>query len=268
MNDAPNVEYGDAAVAIPNEILRSVVGSGVHGIAIAGTDDHDELGVYIEPPEYVLGVGTHREDYIRRTQPEGVRSGPGDTDLVMYSLRKYLRLATKGNPTVLLPLFAPPESLIVVTPLGEELRAMRSAFLSQLTVERFLGYLSSQHERMLGQSTRNVPNRPELIARFGWDVKYGSHALRLAYQGLQIASAGRLSLPLPDRERERVLSVKRGEVDRDDVSAEITRVAAEIRHALDTGNTPLPATADLDRITQWAVDAQRRHWGWGARTSM
>ena len=51
-----NVEYGDPQVALPNEILRSVVGSGVHGIAIAGTDDHDEMGVYIEPPEYLLGV--------------------------------------------------------------------------------------------------------------------------------------------------------------------------------------------------------------------
>ncbi len=64
----PNVEYGDPDIALPNEILRSVVGSGVHGISIAGTDDHDEMGVYIEPPEWVLGVERHREDYIWRTQ--------------------------------------------------------------------------------------------------------------------------------------------------------------------------------------------------------
>ena len=34
-------EYGDAQVAYDNEILRTVVGSGVHGIAIEGTDDHE-----------------------------------------------------------------------------------------------------------------------------------------------------------------------------------------------------------------------------------
>lgn len=101
-----NVQYGDPTIALPNEILRSVVGSGVRGIAIAGTDDH-EMGVYIELPKYVLGTDRHRDDYIWRTQPEGVRSGHGDTDLVLYSLRKYLRLAIKGNPTVMLPLFAP-----------------------------------------------------------------------------------------------------------------------------------------------------------------
>jgi hypothetical protein len=57
---------------------------------------------------------------------------------------------------------------------------------------------------MLGQSKRNVPNRPELVEKYGWDVKYDSHALRLAYQGLVIASTGQLSLPLPGRERARV----------------------------------------------------------------
>lgn len=262
MSGPNNVEYGDPSVALPNEILRSVVGSGVHGIAIAGTDDHDEMGVYVEPPEYLLGVERHREDYIWRTQPEGVRSGPGDTDLVLYALQKYLRLAVKGNPTVLLPLFAPAESLVITTPLGLELRALRGSFLSQQAVERFLGYMHAQHERMLGQSRRNVPNRPELIAKHGWDVKYGSHALRLAHQGFEIASTGTLTLPMPAAERERVLAVKRGEVPRGEVSAEIAGLESRVRDLLDTGQTALPATADHARITDWAISARRRHWGW------
>lgn len=262
MSDRPNVEYGDRSVALDGEILRSVVGSGVHGIAIEGTDDHDEMGVYIEPPSYVLGVEKHRADYVWRTQPEGARSGPGDTDLVVYSLRKYLRLALKGNPTVMLPLYAPERDLVVVTQLGRELRDLRSALLSQEAVERFLGYMRSQHERMLGQSKRNVPNRPELIAKYGWDVKYGSHALRLAYQGREIAHTGSLTLPLPDAERERVLAVKRGEVPRAEVSAEIGLIEAEVRDLLDRGRTAVPETADHDRVSAWAIDAQRRHWGW------
>jgi len=260
MSSTPNVEYGDREVALPNEILRSVVGSGVHGIAIAGTDDHDEMGVYIEPPEYVLGVDRIREDYIWRSQPEGVRSGHGD---ILYSLRKYLRLAIKGNPTVMLPLFAPEEALVIVTPLGEELRALRSSFLSQQAVERFLGYMHSQHERMLGGGKRNrVPSRPELIEQYGWDAKYGSHALRLAYQGHEIASQATLTLPLPEEQRERVLAVKRGEVPRSEVSAEISDHERRVRELLNSGATPLPETANLPTISAWAIDAQRRHWGW------
>ena len=115
---------------------------------------------------------------------------------------------------------------------------------------------------MLGQSTRNVPNRPELIEKFGWNVKYCSHALRLAYQGFEIASTGRLSLPLPDRERARVLAVGRGEFDRNEVSAQIARLEDAVCALLDEGRSPLPRTADLDRINAWAIDAQRRHWNW------
>ncbi|QSB13405.1 nucleotidyltransferase domain-containing protein [Natronosporangium hydrolyticum] len=77
-------EHGDREIALGGEILRTVVGSGVHGIAIAGTDDHDEMGVFVEPPEAVIGVRPPVDHYVYRTQPEGARSGPGDVDLVMY----------------------------------------------------------------------------------------------------------------------------------------------------------------------------------------
>ena len=157
---------------------------------------------------------------------------------MLYSLRKYLCLAIKGNPTVMLPLFAPEESLVALTPLGEELRNLRTGLLSRLAVARFLGYMRSQHERMLGKYKRNVPNRPELVENYGWDVKYGSHALRLAHQGFEIASTGNLRLPMPDRERSRLLAVKRGEVARDEVSAEISRLESAVRTLLDEDRSP------------------------------
>ncbi len=131
-------------------------------------------------------------------------------------------------------------------------------------MHRFLGYLDSQRERLLGRGRRNrVPNRPELVARYGYDVKYASHALRLAYQGLEIVRDGHLTLPMPARERERVLRVKRGEVSElDDVLHEIDEVRDRVQRHLDTGATPLPPTADLAAITDWSTQAHRRHWGW------
>jgi predicted nucleotidyltransferase len=256
-------EHGDAAISRAGEILRTVVGSGVHGIAIAGTDDHDEMGIFIEPPACVIGLRAPADHYVFRTQPEGARSQPGDTDLVMYSLRKYLRLATKGNPTALLPLFAPVESVLAMTPLGEELRALAPALLSRRAVHRFLGYMNAQRDRLLGVTHGHVPNRPELVARYGYDVKYASHALRLAYQGLEITRDGRLTLPMPAAERERVLRVKRGDVPAlAEVIAEIRDLQSDIEDRLATGNTPLPEGPDVDTISEWSVGAHRRHWAW------
>ena len=259
---APNVEYGDRRIAFDNEILRSVVGSGVHGLAIEGTDDNDEMGVYIEPLEHVLGIGHHREDYTSRTKPEGERSEPGDTDLVIYALRKYLRLAIKGNPTALLPMWAPESDLLICTDAGWSLRDSRHWFLSRDAVERFLGYMQGQHERMLGFGKRNrVPTRPELIEKYGWDVKYGSHALRLAYQGHEIAFSGKLTLPLEDETREHVLAVKRGERTKEEVSSEITALAEAVRKLLDSGSVAVRDKPNYEAIQAWAISTQKYHWG-------
>ena len=114
----PELEWGGssegARIAEQGCVLRTVVGSQVHGVVRAGTDDRDEMAITIEPPEYAIGL--HRfEHWSYRTQPDGVPSGPGDLDLIVYSLRRYCQLALKGSPTVLLPLFAPEEQTLLCT---------------------------------------------------------------------------------------------------------------------------------------------------------
>jgi hypothetical protein len=37
-------------------IIRTLVGSTIHGLVLDGTDDRDEMGVCIEPPDYVAGL--------------------------------------------------------------------------------------------------------------------------------------------------------------------------------------------------------------------
>ena len=64
-------------------ILRGVVGSTIHGVSVSNQDDRDELGICIEPREYVIGL-RHFETHVWRTQPEGVKSGPGDLDLTIH----------------------------------------------------------------------------------------------------------------------------------------------------------------------------------------
>lgn len=256
----PNVQYGDLKLAEANLILRTVVGSGVHGIAIEGRDDRDEMGVFIEPIDHVLGTAGDMSTVTYRTKPEGVRSEPGDLDLSLYSLRKYINLAAKGNPTALLPLFAPQESIIFMTEAGRILRAHRDEFLSKQAVERFLGYMFAQHERMMGRGKRNrVPDRPELVEQYGWDVKYGAHALRLAYQGYEICLMGRLTLPMPEDPRERVLAVKRGEVSQVEVSREILGLTQITKQVLADG-TPLPEQPGWGTLNDFSVDAHKWHW--------
>lgn len=159
--------------AIPNTVLRGQVGSGLHGVTISNQDDRDEMGVCIEPPEWALPVTGNGQPvfelYQFRTQPEGVRSGPGDVDLVVYSLRKWASLAAQGNPTVLLLLFIPENEIVTNTFVGRDIQAHPERFLSRQAAFRFWGYMNSQREQMLGLRGKRHTNRPELVDVHGFD---------------------------------------------------------------------------------------------------
>jgi uncharacterized protein len=250
-------------------ILRATVGSTVHGLHHGGQDDRDEMAVFVEPPEFLLGLSRARgirgglygfEHYVERTQPEGVRSGPGDLDLVAYSLRKYVRLALKGHPTILLLLFVPDELVVTKTELGDALRSLRPALLSKRAGRGYLGYLRGQKERLLGSRGQKRVNRPELVAAHGFDTKYAMHAARLGYQGLELLETGWLTLPLAEPERSRVMAIRRGERSFEDAAAEIDEVERRLAEALE--RSPLPDRPDRAAVDRFLVDAYRRNWGW------
>jgi hypothetical protein len=180
--------------------------------------------------------------------------------LVAYSLRKYVRLALKGHPTILLLLFVPDEFVLAKTELGEELRALRPALLSRRAGRGYLGYLRGQKERLLGARGQKRVNRPELVEAHGYDTKYAMHAARLGYQGLELLETGRLTLPMREPERSRVMAIRTGERTFEDAVAEIEDVDRRLAETLE--RTPLPAEPDRALVDRFLVDAYRRAWRW------
>lgn len=244
-------EYRQIAEA--GTILRCLVGSGVHGLSIAAQDDRDEMGVCIEPPEYVIGLRSF-DQYIYRTQPEGHRSGPGDLDLTVYSLRKWMRLALAGNPTILLPLFTPPEHVIAATPLGHELRAMQSVILSRQAGRRFAGYLDAQRRSLLSRDGKGRDvTRPELIEAYGFDTKFCAHMVRLGLQGVELLETGQISLPVPEPERTWLRELRTGKHSMHDALARADECERRIKELLET--SPLPEKPDYDAAGRWLVTA-------------
>ena len=244
------------AVALSGCILRGLVGSTVHGTANAGTDDRDEMGVSIEPREYVAGLRQF-EHWVYRTQPEGSPSGPGDLDLTIYGLRKYCRLALKGSPTVLLLLFIDGEFVIERKRLGEELQALAPAFVSRRAGRAFLGYVDAQRRGLLGD---HQPSRTrERSSAFGYDTKYAMHALRIAHQGQELLQTGRITLPIASPERERLMQVRRGEIPLREILDRLHTQAARLEDMI--LQSELPDEPDRDAVDRFLVDAYERAWG-------
>lgn len=233
------------AIAHAHTVLRGQVGSGLHGVT-TGADDRDEMGVCIEPPAYVIG-NSKFEQYQFRTQPEGVRSGAGDLDLVVYSLRKWARLAAAGNPTVLLLLFIPQHELVSASWVGRELQARPDRFISQQAGRRFIGYLDSQRDQMLGIRGKKHTNRPELVEVYGFDTKFAYHAVRLGIQGVELLTTGRITLPIPEPDRTWLRELRRGEHTMQEALDRMADLRAQLVTLTDEGAWPKhPDRAEID----------------------
>lgn len=251
----------DKDIAESYTILQGIVGSIAHGLALPGREDRDEMGVCLEPAECVIGFRRF-EQWTYRSQPDGVRSSPGDIDLTIYSLRKYCRLALKGNPTILLLLFVPETYLSVQTEVGKQLRELAPCFASLQAGKCFLGYMKGQQERLMGVGLRGQRNvtRRELVERYGYDTKYALHVLRLGYQGCEFLESGRLSLPMRSPIREHLLEVRQGKFQLEEILEEADEIEDKLKKLL-SGSSPLPPEPDREAVEKFMIRAYLEHWG-------
>lgn len=271
----PHASEQARRIAEDGMILRVQVGSGVHGISMdGGNDDRDEMGICLEPPAFVTGLArvpngivgeqpsVEFEQYERHTawdRPGGIRerSGAGDLDVIVYSARKWCRLALAGNPTVLIPLFVPDNETMVRSTEGCELVDNAERFVSKLAAERFIGYLKSQRDAMTGEQGAHT-NRPELVAIHGYDTKFAAHALRLGIQGVELLTQGRMHLPMLDEHGRYLISVRRGEISLNAVLAQINGYERQLIDLSESAS--VPDQPDRAWVDDWLHRAHTSYW--------
>lgn len=234
----------------PNDrvVLIAEVGSSAYGLNLEETSDWDVTLVWL--PNFVdlcSGIPEFRQI---RTQPDGVRSGPGDYDINVYSLPKFTHLVCKGNPSILSALYASPSSYRID---AEELIAyLQTVGRTKAALSAFLGYAHQQAESIIARGGRGRISRPELIARHGYDTKFAAHAMRLTLQGIHYARTGDIPAPMPEPDRQTVLDVRRGLVSVETVQKQIGQLTADLRYARDTSTWPDHA----DAVDVWSTIAQ------------
>lgn len=154
-----------------------VTDSHAYGLAREGSDT-DHKGVAV-PPRAVL------QDY--RNTFEQVETH--EPDVVIYELRKFLRLASECNPNIIELLWTEREDRVVWTPAADLLTRHRDLFLSRKARQTFAGYAMAQlkrirtHRRWLTQSPAGAPTR----AQFGLPERTVVPADQLAAAHAQVS---------------------------------------------------------------------------------
>jgi predicted nucleotidyltransferase len=211
-------------------IYRCVVGSRAYGLD-NDESDTDRRGIYLAPAELewsLFGAPEQFED--------------NATQSCYWELQKFLTMALKANPNILECLYSP--MVEKVTPLGAELIAVRQGFLSQMIFQTFNGYAMSQFKKI----EQDIRNQGEVR----W--KHAMHLLRLLLTGAATLREVRVPVRV-EAHRERLLSVKRGELPWAEVDVWRKELHLDFERALT--ETKLPERPDYEAANRFLIRARR-----------
>ncbi len=238
-----------------NSLIHLFVGgSELHGAKVKNTDDLDVYGVYLEPPELVLGL--EKQDFhVWSTAGDERRNGPDDVDVCLYSLRKWAGLAAKGNPTALHFLFS--QNYAPKPELWEEVLKHRDVFVSRQASTQFRGFAEAQIRRLQGIGAGKKGQRHELIGAHGYDIKAAMHVIRLLNEGIELMRSGTITLPRP--EKELLITIRTGNYGSLD---RVLNLANSLFSELEKAETdgPLPEKVDRGQISALVSETYLRFW--------
>lgn len=190
---------------LPDNIhYETMMGSIAYGVN-QDTSDLDVYGFCIPPKSDVFphlkgeipGFGRQTQRFEQYQQhhifDQNARAGNGqEYDLNVYSIVKYFQLTMENNPNMIDSLYTPNDCVLHVTTVGQMVRDNRDLFLHKGSWHKFRGYAYSQLSKMSGKSTES--KRYTLIEKYGYDVKFAYHAVRLVLEAEQILAEHTIDL--------------------------------------------------------------------------
>ena len=126
-------------------------------------------------------------------------------DVASYSIVSFFRLAAENNPNIIDALFVPPRCIVNQSDIGKNMRENRRLFLHKGAFDKFKGYAYSQMKQIA--TRKPVGKRAELVEKFGYDVKFAYHVVRLANEAEQILRTGDLNL---EANKEELKAIREG----------------------------------------------------------
>jgi predicted nucleotidyltransferase len=232
-----------------------VGGSQLHGAKVSGYDDLDIYGCYIEPPERILGV-LPLEHFVWSSGSTREKNTADDIDVTTYSLHRWGELIRKGNPAILHYLFAA-NALASSDTWDKFIGSHREQLISKRAARQYIGFAASQRMRLTGErGMGRHGQRPDLIERYGFDVKFAMHYVRLLGECRELLREHKVTLPRP--EKELLIDIRTGKYTQDQVFEIGDGLAGECEQLLEKSD--LPDAVNVQLLSQQIADAYQYHW--------
>ncbi len=99
-------------------------------------------------------------------------------------------------------------------------------------------------------------NRKDLVEEFGFDLKFGSHCVRLLLEGKELLETGEIKFPLSYADL--ILEIKSGKYSLSELEEMIEYYENEIRLSFE--KTQLPSKPQYDKINKMLIDILQQHF--------
>lgn len=212
-------------------IYKCQVGSKAFGLSTSDSDD-DIRGIYLPP------ANRHWSMY---RLPEQLEINDDENDIVYWELEKFFKLALKANPNILEVLWTP--MVLQMTPIGEKIRASRTAFLSNHVFKTYSGYVLSQFRRM----------KNAFESRGKYKTKHAMHLIRLLHSGIGALQTGDIMIDVSEH-REQLMNIRNGNLEFEEVRQLALELDKDFQKAFET--TTLPEQPDFETVNQLLIEAR------------
>lgn len=198
--------------------------------------DIDYSGVYIANTKKYLGMSGIQDSY---NNSENVKP-----DYAFHEIGKFCNLLLVGNPAILEMLFT--ERLhYIADDSWVYLRENRNKFLSKKAVESYIGYASAQLSRLKKGLRLNTKGGEA-------SEKWMYHFIRLLYDAKRIVRGDEPLVWKTGEERERLMNIRYGKVNVEEIEKEASTMLDEINTQLAT--CQLPDVGDSQFLEKFLVD--------------
>jgi uncharacterized protein len=239
-----------------------VMGSEAYGMTSEKSDvdlygfsiPHKEM-IFPHLSGYIHGFGTQAQGF-EQFQQHHIKYEEREYDICMYSIVKFFHLCMMNNPNMIDSLFVPRRCIYFSTQVGEHVRERRREFLHKGCWHKFKGYAFSQLNKMRIKDPGPESRRYEMVQKFGFDVKFASHVVRLLNEVEQIMLEGDLDL---ERNREQLKSIRRGEWSQDRITEYFERKEMDLETVY--LNSKLPYSPNEKRIKEILLQCLEMHFG-------
>jgi predicted nucleotidyltransferase len=251
-----------------NTMYECVVGSVAYGTS-DDLSDFDVNGFCIPPRDVVFphlkgeieGFGRNKKKFggwqQHHIKDEDALNGLGrEYDLNIYNIVKYMQLCMENNPNMVTTLFVPRDCVLWSTAISEMVREKRNIFLHKGAWHKYKGYAYAQRHKMQGKNPEPGSKRDLLRQKYGYDVKFAMHTVRLLYEAEQILNELTIDIR---RHKEHLKAIRHGEVPMDDVLSWCDSKEIALERAYESSS--LRHGPDIKGVKTLLLDCLEHHYG-------